>query len=503
MPAAGARKRGSIFLSGALVRVHSRNIVDLSSAHAGSISMPRLNRWLIAALFLCVLGLCSCGEKRAMREKPIETAIPPEQSPTERAPAPTEEAPLEAAEPGTRPAEAAEPETAAMLGEAPRVRVLILESRKAIRVRVPSSFSLAGGIGSGPALEVERGGDFTVRASGGEVVFAEGRKRLFSSDGVFVRPEGSEHVSVNGKPYRGAFLFDIVSGGLAAVNILDIDDYIKGVLPSEIGYLNADQFEAFRAQAIASRSYALSRLPDRSGEFYDLNATVMDQVYSGVLGEHADASRAVDESRGLVCTFLGQPLRAYYCSCCGGHTADIRVVWPWKTPYPYLYGVRDTVPEAPGVSLCRGSKHFRWRARWSGATLSAILRTTVPQELRVPRSSVGALTDVRVLGTGLDGRVTAIEIATERGSFQVRGDRIRWVLKPNPDSGAILRSTLFKLDVSRIGDRVASIEMLGGGNGHGVGMCQSGAIRMAELGYSGEAIIKHYYPGAKISLLYR
>jgi stage II sporulation protein D len=429
-----------------------------------------------------------------MRDRaPIEV-IPPAAKP------PEEETPAAAGQPvlpETRP------ETLVVAEEAPRVRVLVLEARPAIRLRIASAFFISESAEGEPLVEMERGGDFTVKASGGEVVLAEGRKRLIASDAVFVKPAGGGSVSVNGKPYRGAVLFEAVTGGVIAINILDIDAYIKGVLPSEIGYLKPGQFEAYRAQAIASRSYALSKLEEKRGDLYDLNATVMDQVYSGVLGEHEGASQAVDESRGLVCTFLGQPLKAYYCSCCGGHTADIRVAWPWKTPYPYLYGVRDTVPEQPGVSLCRGSRHFRWRVHWSGSTLSGILRRTLPEELKVGRSSVGRLAGLRVLGTALDGRALAVEIATDRGTYEVQGDRIRWVLKPDPASDAILKSTLIKVDVALMGDRVASVEVLGGGNGHGVGMCQTGAIRMAELGYSGEGIIRHYYPGARIDLLYR
>jgi stage II sporulation protein D len=140
---------------------------------------------------------------------------------------------------------------------------------------------------------------------------------------------------------------------------------------------------------------------------------------------------------------------------------------------------------------------------WSGAALAGILRKTIPQELKVPAREVGKLANVRVTGTGPDGRAVGLEITTNRRNFEVQGDRIRWVMKPDPDSDAILKSTLFKIDVSIAGDRLAAVDMLGGGNGHGVGMCQAGAIRMAELGHSGEDIIQHYYPGSRIERLYR
>ena len=457
--------------------------------------MRRFDRRSLAAFFFFALALSGCGEKRVIMESPpVEARLPREEPSAETQPSPPPQEQF--------PAENLQPH-AVFLAETPHVRVFILESRQPVRVRITSAFRIGVDTKAEPIAAMERGGDFTVRLSGGEVVLAEGKRRLVSSGSVSVEPEAGGLVHLGGKPYRGLVCFRPFKGGLIAINVLDIDEYIKGVLPSEIGYLKPHQFEAYRAQAIASRTYALSKLEEKKADIYDLNATVMDQVYRGAGAEHDAASRAVDETRGLVCTFLGEPIKAYYCSCCGGHTADIRIAWPWKTPYPYLYGVRDTVRETSGESLCRGSKHFRWRAHWSGSALSGILKRTVPKELKVPARGVGRLSDVRVIGTAPDGRVAGIEIVTDRESFEVRGDRVRWVLKPDPESEAILKSTLFKIEVTVSGGRLTAVDMIGGGNGHGVGMCQTGAIRMAELGYSGEDIIAHYYPGSRIEPVYR
>ncbi len=457
--------------------------------------MRMLDRRLFAALFFCALVLSGCGAKRPAVETAAPGAEPPRETPAvepEPAPAlPREEPPAEA-EPRRIP-----------LAESPRVRVMILESKQPVRVKMSSAFSIGMDAEDEPIAVVEHGGEFTVRLSEGEAVLAEGKRRIIAAGTVTVEPVDGGLVSVAGKPYRGLMSFRPFKGGVVAINILDIDDYIKGVLPSEIGYLRPEQYEAFRAQAIAARSYALSKLEEKAAELYDLNATVMDQVYKGAGAEHEGASRAVDETRGLVCTYLSEPIKAYYCSCCGGHTADIRVAWPWKTPYPYLYGVRDTVPETAGQSLCRGSSHFRWRVHWSGSSLTQILKRTVPRELKANARGVGRLADIRTLGTAPDGRAVGVEIVTDRESFEVLGDRIRWVLKPDPESEAILKSVLFKIEVSVSGGRVTAVDMIGGGNGHGVGMCQTGAIRMAELGYSGEDIIAHYYPGSRVEPVYR
>lgn len=455
--------------------------------------MKRFDRRLLAALFFCA-ALAACAAPRR------HAAAPPAAAP---APADTTADTPSAPEPAPVRIPEVIPEAVPLLEAPPIVRVLVADGRQSVRVRIAGAFSVLSDRAGERVARIPRGGDYSVRAAGGDVVLVEGKRRVFSSDRIYVEPEGESAVSIGGSPYRGAFLFAATRGGVAAVNVLDIDEYLKGVLPSEIGYLKPEQFEAFRAQAIAARSYALSKLSEKRGELFDLNATVMDQVYRGASAESEGGNRAVEETRGLVCAFLGEPARAYYCSCCGGHTADIRVSWPWKTPYPYLYGVRDTVPGSGGESLCRGSKHFRWRVRWTAATLGSILRKTIPAELRVSAREVGRLVDVRVLGASLDGRAQGIEIVTDRESFTVQGDRIRWVLKPDPSSDAILRSTLFNIEVSPAGGRVAAVDLLGGGNGHGVGMCQTGAIRMAELGYRGEDIIDHYYPGTRVVTLYR
>jgi stage II sporulation protein D len=454
--------------------------------------MREFDRRSFAALFFCLLVLSSCaGRHPAPQVPPAEAAPSGETKRPERPPALPEQP------------SAAERARPSVIAKAPRVRVLVLGPRRSVRVQLSSAFSLSVETGGEPLSRIDRGGDFVVRAEGGEAILSEGRRRLISSRSVLLGGVEGEKISVNGKAYRGAMLFTAVKSGVMVVNILDIDDYIKGVLPSEIGRLKPGQYEAYRAQAIASRSYAMSKLEERKGEPYDLNATVMDQVYAGADGEHDLASLAVDETRGIVATFLGEPLRAYYCACCGGHTADVRIVWPWKTPYPYLYGVRDTILETHGESLCRGSRHFRWRVHWSAPSLAEILRRTIPKELRVSSGDVGRLCDLAVTGTAPDGRAVGIRIVTDRESFDVQGDRIRWVMKPDPASDAILRSTLFKIDVTTAGGRLAAVDMLGGGNGHGVGMCQAGAIRMAELGSAGEDIIRHYYPGSRIEHLYR
>ena len=232
-----------------------------------------------------------------------------------------------------------------------------------------------------------------------------------------------------------------------------------------------------------------------------MRATIMDQVYRGIKGENRIASEAVDGTRGIVGIWEGEPIRAYYSACCGGHTSDIRVGWPWKAHYPYLFGRRDAQGEGAS-SYCRDSRHFRWEVVWSGSDLARITGRTLPAELGGRVAPFNIIRDIRVAGYAPSGRATAVEIETDNGTHRVEGDRIRWVLRPDSSKGPILRSTLFKMDVTRGGGRVKQVSLKGGGNGHGVGMCQSGAIGMASEGYSAERILAHYYPGMTLVRIY-
>jgi stage II sporulation protein D len=386
--------------------------------------------------------------------------------------------------------------------DVPYVRVLVLETEDRIKVQIQGGQVVARAADGQRIGRFEASGTLAISKTGNGLRLRQRNRPVHEAPVLEIIPGGDTGFSVNDTPYRGGLLLRRQgSRKVQAINVLEIDDYLKGVLPSEIGYLKEGQFEAYKVQAIASRSYALSKLEEKKNEPYDLRATIMDQVYKGVQGENRTASEAVEATRGVVGIWDGEPIKAYYSSCCGGHTADIRVGWPWKSHYPYLYGRRDA-PAGGGGSYCRESRHFRWEAVWSGSDLSRITGKTLPAELggRVPPFNV--IRDIRVTGHAPSGRARAVEIVTDNGTHRVEGDRIRWVLRPDSSKGPILRSTLFKMEVSRGGGRVKQVRIKGGGNGHGVGMCQTGAIGMATEGFSAEKILDHYYPGITLARIY-
>lgn len=382
------------------------------------------------------------------------------------------------------------------------LRVLLVDN--ADRIEVSSEHFIAAGLrkAASHSQGYAGGGRLTASCVGGKVCLKERGRTVFTSDRILLKAEGNDFLKLGGNGYRGRILLTPEGGdGLSAVNYVEVDDYLRGVLPAEIGYLEKNSYEAYRVQALASRSYALSKLHETRERYYDLRATIMDQVYRGVEGEYPPATEAVEKTRGLVIMWEGKPARTYYSSCCGGHTADMRCNWPWKESYPFLRGIRDA-RWGESRSFCRGSGHFRWRVSWTGSKLTGILSRTLPDICKKQVKPFHDLLDMEEGGYSSDGRIKSITFITDSGRYTVRGDRIRWALRPDSATGSILRSTLIKLDVIRDGGSVKQLRVLGGGNGHGVGMCQSGAIEMAREGYRAEDIISHFYPGVTIGSYY-
>lgn len=300
---------------------------------------------------------------------------------------------------------------------------------------------------------------------------------------------------IGGDRFGGDLLLHPAGAGrVTLINHLGIEDYLRGVVPWEIGRPDVSALEAVKAQAIAARTYTYSHLGHWEALGFDLHDSVTDQVYRGRTGTHEITDRAVAETRGRVVAHRGQLIRAYYSSTCGGHGSTLSDVWT-RQPAPYLVGRRDA---GAGASWCAGSPQFRWSEVWTAAELGAIVREHLPREIGVPADSVGALLGLEIVERDGSGRVKRLRIRTDRADHEVRGDRIRWVLRPASGRFSILRSTLFNLEELREGERLGGIRVSGGGFGHGVGLCQTGALGMARAGRSARAILEHYYAGAEV-----
>jgi len=301
---------------------------------------------------------------------------------------------------------------------------------------------------------------------------------------------------VNGRDYRGRVLLSGTPAGVLAVNALDLESYVQGVVGAEMGRRTEPDLAALRAQAVVSRTLGLKALGRWRLRGYDLVSTVADQAYAGIGFESPLSTLAAVQTRGEILTWQGQPIDVFFHSTCGGRTADGVEVFA-GADRPYLRSFRDE--DAGGHAWCAISPRFRWQESWTGEALARTLRETLPAA-GGSAELADRLRDVRVLDRTPTGRVARLELAGAGGSFVVTGPVARLVLRTA--DGSILRSANFNLQVTRSGSRIVRLDAVGSGAGHGVGMCQWGAIGRARAGFSYQDILSAYFPGTAISRTY-
>ena len=300
-------------------------------------------------------------------------------------------------------------------------------------------------------------------------------------------------VTIDGRPFRGAIEVVARDGQLTFVNVVSLEEYLVGVVNAEMGPRGPAERAALEAQAIVSRTYALANRGRFGSAGYDILAGVSDQVYGGVARETADGQAAVRSTAGVVLTYRGRLITPFFHSTCGGRTADPEEAFQSVRAQPYLRSVSD---RKPGGFYCDISPRFSWRVEWDGATLWDILRRTAPATLGIDAEVVGAPWDVYVRRTGRSGRVTDLRIAVADGEVPVPGWAVRRVLE-TPE-GTALGGSLIEVDGSHEGDRLMQLTVTGRGWGHGVGMCQWGAVSRARAGQDARTIVQTYFPGTDL-----
>lgn len=265
----------------------------------------------------------------------------------------------------------------------------------------------------------------------------------------------------------------LVKKNLTAINILPIEEYLYGVVSCEVGIAKEHELEAIKAQAVCARSYTMALMGKRKG--FDVYASYLyDQEYQGREREYPLAIKAVQATRGEIITFKDEPALTQYHACCGGRTTNGR--------YPYLVSVID----APRHSrhrkpYCSRSPHFAWNVKTPTSTFIDSLLSTVKVLFKTqiqPKLEINKITK----------RVEYIKFKVDK-EYKVTGEQIRKMFN--------LKSTLFNLKIHQ-----DSVEIFGNGWGHGIGMCQYGALAMAQENISYHNILKHYYSGIKIKKIY-
>ena len=372
----------------------------------------------------------------------------------------------------------------------PLVRVRLMQDQHLVTITASRPPSASIGSAKPVTLNLPRNEAVPVRltAQGWRV----GDETLASPGELTLQPDGDGSVSVNGTPYRGRYRFvPTPSGSFDVVNDVDVDGYLKSVVSKEL--LWNWHPEAYRAQAIAARTYALYERAGAEGRgSYDLNDDVRSQVYGGMTAESAKSRDAVDATAGVVAAYqTGHGYRifkAYFSSCCGGITASAADVF--------------NEPDIPPLSaryvgpVCKDSTRFVWGpVVMDKAELTRRFRAWGNARGHALKD-VGDVVSVEVLTANRFGRPTRFLVTDARGTrYALSGEEIRWAVNTG---GVKLNSSFFKPINEPTVIRFAE----GHGWGHGVGMCQWCAESYAEDGMAHEDIVLKSFPGAALKRAY-
>jgi stage II sporulation protein D len=391
-------------------------------------------------------------------------------------------------------------------GAAGRVaRVALALSATAPNVGATSEWRLYGADGRQPIARGDAGEAWRIERRGLELRAVGPNGATSWREGPIVaRPVAPNgFVTFNGRRWRGELWSHATNDGIIVVNRVAVEDYLRGVVPLELDAFAPSDAAALQAQAVAARSYVYSRLPEfeprdvairQAALPYDLRATTSDQVYGGVDAERAPADRAITSTAGLVIRYAGAVVSAPYHSACGGSTAEPSELWPSQSE-PWLRRVSDRIPGTDRY-YCDIAPRFRWTRTWDEAELRGVLDRYLRAGSGV-RPPVGAVRDVSVRSRTPSGRVGVLAVSTDAGRAELHGNDIRFAVRSV--GGDILPSTYFSVDAEHDADgRLLRVTIRGNGNGHGVGMCQWGAVGRARAGQDFRTILRAYFPGVTV-----
>ena len=357
----------------------------------------------------------------------------------------------------------------------PIIKVLIAKDEK-LRVRADSSIPLNI---SEPILPKTKIKGLTLKKLNNKFILSldsnKDKYYEFSNNkSLIIRSSDRRGIWINSKRYSGQINIVFRNNKIFVINVLGVEKYLNSVVGSEMPH--KWHIEALKAQAIASRTYALKKT---NNGLYDIDSTQTNQVYNGLESSTFKTRRAVRETRSLVITYKNKLINALFHSSSGGMTENSEAVW--SDPYPYLVTVKDFDQKNPKI---------RWNKEVSKSELKEIFPI------------IGGIQQIEVLNITETGRIKNLKITGTFGDKVITGKEFRSKLG--------LKSTLFRPTISedfhdkKDLNNQSNIQfhpfltISGMGAGHGVGMSQWGARYMADKGYKANQILKHFYKGVKI-----
>lgn len=277
----------------------------------------------------------------------------------------------------------------------------------------------------------------------------------FQTNGVMLISSDAP-ISVNGKRYRGSISFRINNSKLDVINNVEIEDYLKSVVPKELSA--SYPLEALKAQAIVSRSFAMANINKYKKLGYNLNDTTSSQVYCGLDAEKKRSNEAVDSTKGVMVYYGDDIANTIFGASSGGIVADASEVWGGKS-IPYLASFEDKYST------------YNWDISLKNSDLKRIFGKDIYSLDLIEKDSSGRVKKILING------IEELKTSTFRSKI----------------GNAKFKSTLF--DIERTSD---GFKFTGRGYGHGVGFSQYGAVEMAKQGFKTEDILKYYFKGTDI-----
>ena len=272
---------------------------------------------------------------------------------------------------------------------------------------------------------------------------------------------------VGQKRFAGKLNLFVLDSEILVVNVLGIEKYLNSVVGSEMPA--KWPIEALKAQAIASRTYALKQ---KGNNLFDIDSTQKNQVYNGLESRTYKTIRAVKSTRSLVLTYKNKLINALFHSSSGGMTENSQDVW--KNKYPYLSSVKD---------FDKNNPKFRWQKKISSNELINLF------------PKIGGLKNIEILDITSTGRVKNLKLIGTYGSDQISGVDFRKRLGLNSN---FIRFKFFEEELNNNTPQKKGLIVFGQGSGHGVGMSQWGAKYLASRGQKAERILKHFYKGVQV-----
>ncbi|MFO7526102.1 MAG: SpoIID/LytB domain-containing protein [Ignavibacteriaceae bacterium] len=374
------------------------------------------------------------------------------------------------------------------ISESGTIRVLLNEYTSSKTVRLESTVDFISG--NSKLAIVNRGNEIQIKPSSNSLNVSI-RDRRYVLNEFILSPAGEENIIViDGKKYKGKIKISNAGGNLIFINQISLEDYVKGVMLKEMPLGKGNEnYEALKAFSICVRTYAFTKIFERKLQ-YDILPDTRDQVYGGVEGESELSNKIVDETRSQILTFKNQPAVIFYHSTCGGITEDASNVFS-NVNVTYLKSIIDGSP-----ANCTISPRYSWTEIIPEYQIINRL-----QKSGYLNSNNYSVKTVSINSRFKSGRVNELEIRLssshrEEKSVKLFGNNIRSVIR-TADDKSILRSNFFEIS----GQSGGNIILKGRGAGHGVGLCQWGAISLSRTGLDYKRILAHYYPGTEIQTI--